>query len=61
MIYSEGDSDIEIDFGSNETEVIFQRKEKGCRYDCLVDGETVTNPFYVETLLPGWYRLRDTA
>ena len=24
-------------------------------------GEPVVNPFYVETLAPGWYRLREPA
>jgi hypothetical protein len=26
-------------------------------HDYLVDGELVVNPFDVETLPPGWYRL----
>ncbi len=28
-------------------------------HDQLVDGKPVTNPFDVETIVPGWYRLRD--
>ena len=37
-----------------------QRKVKGFRHDFLVDDEPVMNPFSVEMLVPGWYRLRDT-
>ena len=58
MMHSAGDFGIEIDFGRDEPGAILQRKEKGYWYDYLVDGEPVTNPFDVETLAPGWYRLR---
>ena len=40
---------------------ILQRKENGYWHDYLVDGEPVTNPFDVESLPPGFYRLRDPA
>jgi len=30
-------------------------------HDHLVDRESVTNPFDVEKLRPGWYRLRDPS
>ena len=59
MTWSVGDQVLEIDFGCNQPRVILQRKEKGSWHDCLVDGEPVVNPFDVETLVPGWYRLRD--
>ncbi len=59
MIYSAVDLCIEIDFGSNEPGAILQRKEKGYWHEYLVDGEAVVNPFNVETLPPGWYRLRE--
>ena len=63
MIWSAGDPNIEIDFGLlyEVPGAILQRKEKGYYHDYLVDGELVVNPFDVETLVPGWYRLRDPA
>ena len=61
MIYSAGDLGIEIDFGPDQPGAILQRKEKGYPHDYLVDGEPATNPFDVEALVPGWYRLRDAA
>jgi len=48
-----------IDFGPAQPGAILQRKEKGHWQDYLVDGELVTNPFDVESLPPGWYRLRE--
>ena len=59
MICSAGDLGVEIDFGSNKPGAILQRKENGGWHDYLVDGEPVTNPFDEETLVPGWYRLRE--
>jgi len=58
-----GDLGIEIDFGLlyKEPGAILQRKERDSYRDYLVDGEPVVNPFDVETLPPGWYRLRDHA
>ena len=56
MILSAGDLGIEIDFGDNQPGAIIQRK--GYWHDYLVEGEPVVNPFDVETLPPGWYRLR---
>jgi len=32
-------------------------KRKGYWHDYLVDGESVVNPFDVETLVPRWYQL----
>ncbi len=63
MIWSAGDLGIEIDFGLlyKTPGAALQRKEKGSWHDYLVDGEPVVNPFDVETLVPGWYRLRDPA
>ena len=58
MIYSAGDLGIEIDFKTDKPGAILQRKEKGFWHDYLVDGKPVTNPFDVETLVPGCYRLR---
>jgi hypothetical protein len=57
MIYSAGDLGVEIDFGHNQPGAILQRKEKGYWRDCLVDGKPVVNPFDVESLPPGFYRL----
>jgi hypothetical protein len=59
MIYSLGELGIEIDFGPDKLGAILQRKEKGYWRDYLIDGELVTNPFDVESLPHGWYRLRD--
>jgi hypothetical protein len=61
MIYSASDLVIEIDFGLlyEMPGANLQRKEKGCWHDYLVDGEPVINPFDVEKLVPGWYRLRE--
>jgi hypothetical protein len=58
MIYSAVDLCIEIDFGSNDPGAILQRKEKGYWHDYLVDCKPVTNPFDVEMLPAGFYRLR---
>jgi len=57
MIYSAVDLGIEIDFGPDQPGAILQRKEKGYWIDYLVDGKPVTNPFDVESLPPGFYRL----
>ena len=58
MIWSAGDLGIEINFWHNQPGAILQRKEKGYWHDYLVDGEPIVNSFDVETLVPGWYRLR---
>ena len=60
MIWSAGDLGIEIDFGLSYEEpgAILQRKENDGYHDYLVDGEPVVIPFDVETLVPGYYRLR---
>jgi len=57
MIYSAVDLCIEIDFGSNQPGAILQYEDRGHWSDYLVDGEPVTNPFDVEKLPPGFYRL----
>jgi len=57
MILSAVDLCIEIDFGSDQPGAILQRKEKGHWHDYLVDGKPVVNPFDVETLPPGFYRV----
>ena len=50
---------IEIDFETDKPGAILQRKEKGYWHDYLVDGKPVVNPFDVESLPPGFYRLRE--
>ena len=50
---------LEIDFGRNQPGAILQRKIKGSYQDYLIDGKPVTNPIDVNTLSPGWYRLRE--
>jgi hypothetical protein len=60
MIYSAGDLGIEIDFGPNQPGAILQRKDRGHWRDYLVDGELVVNPFDVEALPAGFYRLVET-
>ena len=57
MIWSAGDLGIEIDFGSNQPGAILQRRERDGWHDYLVDGESEVNPFDVEMLSPGYYRL----
>jgi hypothetical protein len=59
MIYSLGDLGIEIDFGRDKPGSILQRKEKDHWKDYLTDGKPVINPIDVNTLPPGWYRLRE--
>jgi hypothetical protein len=59
MIYSEGDLGVQIDLGPDKPGMVIQRKDKGYWRDYLIDGEPVVNPFDVETLPPGWYRLLD--
>jgi hypothetical protein len=59
MIYSAVDLCIEIDFGTDQPGAILQSKDKGYWRDYLVDGKPVTNPFNVESLPPGRYRLRE--
>ncbi len=61
MIWSAGDLGIEIDYGSDKPGAILQHKDKGYWHDYLVDGKPVVNPFDVETLPPGYFRLRDPA
>jgi hypothetical protein len=59
MIYSAVDLGVKIDFGPNKPGAILQHKDKSHWNDYLVDGEPVVNPFDVETLPPGRYRLLD--
>jgi hypothetical protein len=59
VIYSLGDLGIEIDFGPNQPGAILQYRDKGYWYDYLVEGKPVVNPFDVESLPAGFYRLRD--
>jgi hypothetical protein len=58
MILSAVDLGIEIDSGPDQPGAILQYRDKGYWYDYLVDGKPVTNPFDVETLPRGRYRLR---
>jgi len=57
VIYSLGDLGVEIDLGRNAPGTILQRKESDVWYDYLIDGALVVNPFEVEKLPPGYYRL----
>jgi hypothetical protein len=50
---------IEIDIGLNTPGAILQHKEKGHWHDYLVDGKPVVNPFDVEMLPFGKYRLKE--
>jgi len=59
MILSAGDLALEIDFGRNQPGDILQRKIKGEWCDYLIDGKPVVDPIDVNTLPPGWYRLRE--
>jgi len=57
VIYSLGDLGVEIALGRNAPGTILQRKESDVWYDYLIDGALVVNPFEVEKLPPGYYRL----
>jgi len=59
MILSAGDLALEVDFGLNQPGAILQRKEKEGYQGYLIDEKPVTNPIDVNTLPPGWYRLRE--
>ena len=48
---------VEIDLGCNASGAILQRKESDLWYYYLIDCEPVVNPFDLETLPPGTYRL----
>jgi len=61
MIYSIGEIGVEIDIGSNAPGTILQRKESDVWYDYLVDGALVVNPFDMEKLPPGYYRLVESS
>ena len=58
MILSAGDLALDIDFERNQPGAILQHKAKGKWQDYLIGGKQVVNPFDVETLPRGWYRLR---
>jgi hypothetical protein len=60
MIYSAGGLVVEIDFGPDQPGAILQRQDKEGWCDYLVDGAPVVNPFNVEMLPPGFYRLVDS-
>ncbi len=53
-----GDLGIEIDLATDKPGAISQREERDDYHDYLIDGELVINPFDVETLQPGFFRLR---
>ena len=57
MAYSAVDLCIEIDFGSNEPGAILQYLDRGYWHDYMVKGKPVVNPFDVESLPAGFYRL----
>ncbi|MGI9290087.1 MAG: hypothetical protein ACR2QG_02280 [Gammaproteobacteria bacterium] len=61
MIHSIVEIGVEIDFGSNVSGAILQRRESDVWYDYLVDGALVVNPFDVEKLPPGYYRLVEST
>jgi len=48
---------IEIDLGSNAPGTVLQRNDGGLWYFYMIDGEPVVNPFDVDILPPGIYRL----
>jgi len=49
-----------IDFGSDQPGAIFQHRVNNGWRDYLANGKPVSNPFDVELLLPGFYRLVDS-
>jgi hypothetical protein len=58
ILLSAGDLGVEIDYRAGKPSGTLQRKGNGHWRDYLVDGKPVTNPFDVETLPAGRYRLR---
>ena len=61
MFCSLGELGVEIDLGRNASGAILQRKESDVWYDYLIDGKQVVNPFDVDKLPPGYYRLVESA
>ena len=57
MNYSFGESGVEIDLGHNAPGAIVQRKESDVWYDYVINGALVVNPFDMDKLPPGFYRL----
>ena len=63
MIHAAGDLGILIDYGDNVPGAVLQRASitfpsaSGWQ-DYIVDGKTVTAPIDIESLPPGFYRLR---
>ena len=57
MFYSIGELGVEIDLGHNAPGTILQRNDGGLWYYYMIDGERVVNPFDVDKLPPGHYRL----
>ena len=57
MFCSLGELGIEIDLGRNAPGTVLQRNDGGLWYFYLIDGEPVVNPFDVDKLPPGIYRL----
>ena len=57
MFYSVKKLDVEIDLGHNAPGTILQRNDDGLWYYYLIDGAPVVNPFDVDKLPPGQYRL----
>jgi len=51
---------IELDFGPDKPGAVLQREHIDSWRDYLVDGAPVVNPFNVEVLPPGFYRLKST-
>jgi hypothetical protein len=57
MNYLFGELGVEVDFGRKAPGSTLQRKESDVWYDYLVDDSLVVNPFDMEKLPPGYYRL----
>jgi hypothetical protein len=57
MFHSLKELRIEIDLGHNAPGTVLQRNDGGLWYFYMLDGEPVVNPFDVDKLPPGIYRL----
>ncbi len=57
MFHPLGESGVLIDLGRNASGMILQRNDGALWYYYLIDGEPVVNPFDVEKLPRGLYRL----
>jgi hypothetical protein len=57
MLFASTDLGVQIDYGSDKPGMVLLRLENGACCDYRADGRQVVNPFKVDTLPAGRYRL----